>query len=690
MRRARKALSVILTIASIFGLVGGALALKDAFDSKAFWESASADGDSIGMLEAGLLQLKENEAAYLAGRQALVEGREAYSAGQERLALGQSQYEQGLQTLEEKQAEFDAGSEKLKEARGQLWIGRSTLSANQQSYDAGKARLDAAAQQLQQNQKVYDAGRAKLDSSAQQLSEKQKEYEDGQAALAKLKELVGGIAGAQSQYSGWQQNYQQLKQFQATAASQGVDLPEPDPHTAQAYLTAIDQMSAQTDAVLDLCGRLDELKAQKAQLEAEIGEAAAAGQETGELEAALKQVNDDILQTEADLNGQTREELQQRKELLSQARSVPEAVSAGQSSLAGGLEYLVREISGSEELSEQIAAAGGNVSSMLSEASAMTQMDGARFSDAAARILDVLGKLSSALQSRIQDSEQALTAAQQQLDEGRAQVEQGERDLAAAKEKLDAGYAQYEAGQERLQAGKQKLDEGYATFNAGMAEYYDGKVTLAESAIRLDEGREKLAEAEKELAEGREKLADAEKQLREGEAQLEPFEDGRDQVIEGLNTALATEGYPGVESIAQRLGEGFSFMKNDTDLDIEKGLQVVGAARGFAADTAAAVTREVSGKIIGALLALGGAAVAFVGGLMGTVTKKSVKCSGIVSLVGALASLAGVLSTLLAGGVFSAAAGSAGSGLVAGAGIATTLAGILQSVSSFAKEKAPL
>ena len=60
MRKAVKVLSVVLIAASVFGLVGGGLALKDALGSKAYWEAASSGGDSIGMLEDGLNQLKEN------------------------------------------------------------------------------------------------------------------------------------------------------------------------------------------------------------------------------------------------------------------------------------------------------------------------------------------------------------------------------------------------------------------------------------------------------------------------------------------------------------------------------------------------------------------------------------------------------------------------------------------------------
>ena len=204
------------------------------------------------------------------------------------------------------------------------------------------------------------------------------------------------------------------------------------------------------------------------------------------------------------------------------------------------------------------------------------------------------------------------------------------------------------------------------------AEYEDGVKLLEEKTAEYEAGV-------KALEDGKAQLEAAAKQLADGEAQLAQYEAGRDQVIDGLNQAIATESYPGIESIAQRLGEGFSFMKNETDLDLDKGLEVVAAARAFAGDTTRAVTKEVLSKSVGAILALLGSAVAAVGGVLGLVGKKT-KVSGILALAGAVAAAAGVLVSLGAGSTFSEIAKSLTPAIFTAAGASTAAAGVAQSI----------
>ena len=206
------------------------------------------------------------------------------------------------------------------------------------------------------------------------------------------------------------------------------------------------------------------------------------------------------------------------------------------------------------------------------------------------------------------------------------------------------------------------------------------KTAEYEAGVKLLE--EKTAEYEagvKTLEEGEETLKAAEQQIADGEAQLAVFEDGRDQVIDGLNQAMAMETYPGIDSIQDRLGDDFSFMKNDTDLDIDKGLEVVGAARAFASDTTDAVTKEITSKAVGAILTLVGSVIAAVAGVLGLAGKKT-KVSGVMALVGAAAAAVGVILSLNAGMTFSEIAGAAAPTLFTAAGASTAVAGVAQSV----------
>ena len=272
-----------------------------------------------------------------------------------------------------------------------------------------------------------------------------------------------------------------------------------------------------------------------------------------------------------------------------------------------------------------------------------------------------------------------ITAGQQQLDEGRKQLDEG---WAA----YNAGMAEYEAGKAKLAAAKKQLDEGKAQLAEGQKQYDEGVKLLEEKTAEYEAGvkllEEKTAEYEagvKTLEEGEETLKAAEQQIADGEAQLAVFEDGRDQVIDGLNQAMAMETYPGIDSIQDRLGDDFSFMKNDTDLDIDKGLEVVGAARAFASDTTDAVTKEITSKAVGAILTLVGSVIAAVAGVLGLAGKKT-KVSGVMALVGAAAAAVGVILSLNAGMTFSEIAGAAAPTLFTAAGASTAVAGIAQSV----------
>ena len=83
MSKSVKALSVILILAALFGLVGSGLSLKDALDSKDYFGKKGEETDaSLSTLEGGLTQLEENEQAYLDGREAYTKGLQDYEDGQ--------------------------------------------------------------------------------------------------------------------------------------------------------------------------------------------------------------------------------------------------------------------------------------------------------------------------------------------------------------------------------------------------------------------------------------------------------------------------------------------------------------------------------------------------------------------------------------------------------------------------------
>ena len=218
-----------------------------------------------------------------------------------------------------------------------------------------------------------------------------------------------------------------------------------------------------------------------------------------------------------------------------------------------------------------------------------------------------------------------------------------------------------------------------AAYNSGLAEYEAGKEQLDAGAEQLAEGREKLADAEAQLAEG-------EQQLLEGEELIARFEDGRDQIIAGIEELKATPADGDLVSIADRLGSDYSYMKNETDLDIGQGYVAVEAGRGYVSDNGEAVTKELKARILGLGLAAAAAVLALTAGLLGIFGLA--RASGVVSVVAALAAVAGAVFTMDAELTFSKVAGTSGSTLVLAGCAVLALAALINGITAiFTREK---
>ena len=103
-------------------------------------------------------------------------------------------------------------------------------------------------------------------------------------------------------------------------------------------------------------------------------------------------------------------------------------------------------------------------------------------------------------------------------------------------------------------------------------------------------------------------------------------------------------------------------MKNETDLDLDKGLEAVDAARGYSADSGVAVTHELTGQAVAAVLSLAGGLLAILTALVGLLKGKN-RPLVILAILTALLGAAGVILALKSGSAFSAAAGVALSSL---------------------------
>jgi len=211
--------------------------------------------------------------------------------------------------------------------------------------------------------------------------------------------------------------------------------------------------------------------------------------------------------------------------------------------------------------------------------------------------------------------------ADKMVKEAAATIAQGEKDLKSAEKELAAGA-------KKIKAGEAKLAQGYADYKAAPAK----------------------------LAAGRQQLADGLKQLEEGKKQLAQYEDGEQQVRDGLATLMSTEPNGGLESILDRRGGDDEFDDANGHLDIQEGLDAVDVGRGYQADSGELITKEITNRAVGTAAGLGAAVLACLAALLSLI--KKYKGAAVTAVLAAIAGVAGAVVGNGAGSEFSNIAGS--------------------------------
>ena len=254
-----------------------------------------------------------------------------------------------------------------------------------------------------------------------------------------------------------------------------------------------------------------------------------------------------------------------------------------------------------------------------------------------------------------------------------------------------AKIAEYEAAQAKVAAGEKAIAEAEQKIAEGEKNIAEGEAKLAASKAVLDENDRKLAEAKSELdkgyadyASGKAKLENGAADLAEGLKQLEVYEGGQQQVAQGLDLVIATDTYYNkkgdalVESIADRLGQNFSYWKTDANgyplilndeqvLDLDKALRVCQAGRNFVDDTTEAVTKELTARVVHTAALLLASLVGLAAGIVGLFARAL--GSAITSTVCAVLALIGLTAGFILGGFecpLSRIAGSSAPGIICG------------------------
>lgn len=134
-----KLVSILLALASIFGIIAGGLGIRDGLAVKD--ELTSGEGDPVAQLTDGISQLKENETAY---------------------KDGVIQYKDGLVQLEDGAAQLADGEVQLADGKKQLKDGEAQLAQGYKDYAAGQKQLADGQKQIDANTAAYKEGKATL------------------------------------------------------------------------------------------------------------------------------------------------------------------------------------------------------------------------------------------------------------------------------------------------------------------------------------------------------------------------------------------------------------------------------------------------------------------------------------------------------------------------------------------------
>lgn len=236
-------------------------------------------------------------------------------------------------------------------------------------------------------------------------------------------------------------------------------------------------------------------------------------------------------------------------------------------------------------------------------------------------VLPALEKKAKDGAAELKAGKQALKAGERDLAAGKAAVADGEKKLADAEKQLAQG-------EKDLAAGKAKLAQGYADYAAAPG---------------------KLADAEKQLADGRQALAD-------GKAKLAQYEDGEQQVRDGLATLAGTEADLSLKSILDRLGGDDDFDNGDKHLELDEGLAAVEVGRGYQAEDGVLITEEIMARAVGTGALLGAGVLAVIAAILSFLKKN--KGAGVFAILAAAAGAFGAFYGTNAGTYFSSIAGS--------------------------------
>ena len=553
----KKALSVLLVAAALFGFYGSAVTVNDLLACKDYWEEAGEKSTAdMNKLEDGLNQLMDNEQAYLDGK--------------DQLADAEVQLAEGEATLAQGEADYAA-------APGKLAAARSAIASGEKELAAGKSTLDGA-----------------------------------KALLKQLKDGVKELQDQQKGYPAWRNGYE-------TAVKTA-------PDTVAALSTNGSLDGAKVDAkITEVQGTLNNLKPYKEQYEGleglknQIADAPAVPKDA--LPDAVKQALAGMGKSEipsmpgyytvADVTAAANYLQKQINDGVKAQAGLPPEAPVTVLDIYKQAEDGLKSLQGLKQLVEGKKTIQDKLLPLLDK-------DAVKNNDVIKQQLGDVNKVIKGLKADDKTFEATMD-----------QIMQKAPALVAAVEKaVNQGQKDYDAGRQKLAAGK-------AQYRQGLADY---------------------AAAPGKLAAGRQQLADGYKQYEDGKAQLAQYEDGEQQIRDGLATLFNTEADLDLVSIADRLNGDGDFDNGDKHLEIEEGLNAVDVGRGYQAEDGVLITDEIMGRAVATGGLIAAAVLAVIAAILSFLKKN--KGAAVFAILAAAAGAFGAFYGPAQGTYFSDIAGS--------------------------------
>lgn len=692
----KKGLSVLLIAAALFGFYGGATSLTDVLASKDYWEEQGENSTAdMNKLEDGLNQLKDNEKAYLDGQKQLADGEKKLADAEVQLADGEKQLADGRAELAQGYADYAAAPAKLAAGRAAVAKGESDLASlgtlidgieavlgNYPTFKNGYKQLrdgrvdaiknptdmsqlvavlnayaqyagDANAKKTLQSLGVAQAAFADQDAGSftneqyegfkDYLEKTKKALADGNTFLNGVKKnnntvagkFTSALNGAKAAATPYATVMKAGEAYQKAAAEYQADPTNPEKKAAY------EKAKATYDGAVDKYGTPEQvtngLNAALAVCAGTASDATLASAVTlatnvfigSKDPAQAQQVLNALSFAQGGLTvGADGTNADKVTGYLTSVGTIPVALSGVNEGISGIQNTLLKDAKDNANLwlrgYTQLQTARTASDGLPYLADGVAQIVGGVYDSGNQALIAGMENAASAVGFKPQNFTPVATSQLTKDLGSKAWMENFYNDGNKVEKAFSAVLPQLKNKQE---AGAQELEAGKRTLRQGEADY-------AAAPAKLAAGEKKLAEGEATLADGYKQYEQGKKDLADGKKKLAEYEDGEQQVRDGLATLMATKADPGLESILDRRNGDDKFDDAKGHLQLDEGLEAVDVGRGYQADSGELITKEVTNRAIGTAAGLGAAALAVLAAVLSFLKKnKGAAVSAVLAAV---------------------------------------------------------